>query len=147
MKLEWFDPTDDPIDPCQIDGAESLLGVRFPASYRSVLVIHHNSYGDADIGNPDSTRGACIGHWLSLKPWDSESIWSSLATWSEHQLPHSIIPFGSDGGGNYICFDYRSNSEPTVVFWYHELSGTDGVVPIAQTFDDFVRLLRSPPET
>ena len=146
MKIDWFDPTEDPIDSRQIDGAELLLGVRFPASYRAVLANHHNSYGDADFAVPGTDHGANIGHWLSLSPWDTESVWSYLSTWPEHQLPHEIVPFGEDGGGNCICFDYRSGSTPVVVIWYHELSGTDGLVTVAPTFDGFVGLLGAPAE-
>lgn len=144
MKLDWFDQTEHPIDSSRIDGAESLLGVRFPGLYRAVLAQHHNAYGDADFAVPGTEHGASIGHWLSLGPWDTESIWSYLSTWSEHQLPRSVVPFGQDGGGNCICFDYRSSLDPTIVLWYHELSGTDGLTTIAPTFDEFVGLLRAP---
>jgi len=146
MKIDWFEPTEDPIDPRQIDGAEAPLGIRFPVSYRSVLADHHNSYGDADFAVPGTAYGASIGHWLSLRPWDQESVWSSLSTWPENQLPQTVIPFGQDGGGNCICFDYRSGADPSVAVWYHELSGTDGLVTVAPTFDNFVGLLRAPAE-
>ena len=146
MKLDWFDPTESPIDSRQIDGAESLLGVRFPPSYRAVLANHHSSYGDADFAVPGATLGASIGHWLSLSPWHTESIWSYLSTWPKHQLPHEVVPFGADGGGNCICFDYRSSPQPAVVFWYHELSGANGLVAVAPTFDGFVGLLHAPAE-
>jgi hypothetical protein len=146
MKLPWFDQTENPIDPRGIDGAELLLGVRFPKAYRDVLANHHDASGDAEFSVPGTKHGAVIGHWLSLGPWDAESVWSFLSAWPEHQLPRSIVPFGQDGGGNCICFDYRSNSEPSVVFWYHELAGTDGLVTIASTFEEFAGLLRTPAE-
>ena len=146
MTIDWFDPTEDPINPQQIDGAELLLGVRFPAAYRAVLADHHDSGGDADFAVPGTLHGASIGHWLSLSPWGTESVWSCLLAWSEHSLPRSIVPFGEDGGGNYVCFDYRNSSEPSVVFWYHGLSGIDGLHTVAATFDDFVGLLRAPAE-
>ena len=146
MKIDWFEPTEDPIDPSQIDGAEALLGIRFPTSYRTVLANHHNSYGDADFAVPGVNDGASIGHWLSLSPWEHGSVWSSLSTWTEHLLPHAVIPFGQDGAGNCICFDYRLGPDPSVALWYHELSGTEGLVTVAATFDNFVGLLRAPAE-
>ncbi len=146
MHLEFFDPTESPIDPLQIDGTELLLGVRYPASYRKVLASHHNAYGDADFPVPGTTHGANIGHWLSLAPWDTSSIWSCLSTWQEHKLPRLVVPFGGDGGGNLICFDYRISKEPSIAFWYHELRGEDGLATIAPTFDHFLSLLKAPEE-
>jgi len=146
MKLDTFDQTESPIDAQQIDGAELLLGVRFPPSYRRVLAHHHGSYGDADFAIAGTVHGASIGQWLSISPWHTESIWSFLATWTEHQLPKGIVPFGADGGGNCICFDYRSSKEPSVVFWYHELPGADGLAAVASSFDCFLGLLRPPAE-
>src|SRR5687768_16976668 len=105
MKLDWFDETESPIGARQIDGIESLLGVRFPSAYRDIIASHHNAYGGADFAVPNATHGASLGHWLSLSPWDTESIWLCLSTWPEHHLPREVVPFGAEGGGNLICFD------------------------------------------
>ncbi|WP_282273395.1 SMI1/KNR4 family protein [Stenotrophomonas sp. PS02298] len=147
MKLDWFELTENPIESHQIEGAQSLINVRFPASYRAVLANHHDSYGDADFAIHGSLHRASIGHWLSLSPWETDSIWSYVSTWQEHQLPHNVVPFATDGAGNCICFDYRSSPEPAVVMWYHELSGADGLITVAPTFDIFLELLCAPAET
>jgi len=86
-------------------------------------------------------HGGSIGVWLSLIPWDAESLWSTLATWPEHGLPRELIPIGEDGGGNYVCLDYRQSDVPAVVVWYHELEGEEGIFPVVSTFDEFLGIL------
>ncbi len=56
------------------------------------------------------------------------------------------MPFTEDGGGNHVCFDYRSDrNNPPIVFWHHERRGLDNEVSfVAKTFSDFVELLHEP---
>ena len=141
--MEGFEPSSSVPTLSQIEGAEAFLGVRFPASYHQVLLEFNGAYGGATFSMLGKEHGGGIGVWLSLLPWDSESIWATLSTWPEHKLPTEVVPFGEDGGGNYVCFDYRHSDVPSVVVWYHELVGEDGIFPVADTFDDFLQLLRA----
>lgn len=49
-----------------------------------------------------------------------------------------IIPFGEDGFGNYICFQYQNSENPNVVFFNHE---NNQVKHIADNFKDFIEML------
>ena len=141
--MEGFEPSTSVPTSRQIEGAEALLGVRFPDSYRALLLEFNGAYGGAEFPLLDRERGGSIGVWLSLLPWDTESVWSTLSAWGEHGLPHQLIPFGEDGGGNYVCLDYRHSDVPPVVFWHHELEAEEGIFPVAATFEDFLGILRA----
>ncbi len=141
--MEAFEPSTSVPTSRQIEGAEALLVVRFPDSYRALLLEFNGAYGDAEFPLLDKERGGGIGVWLSLLPWDMESVWSTLSAWGEHGLPHQLIPFGEDGGGDDVCFDYRHSDVPSVVFWHHELGAEEGIFPVAATFEDFLGMLRA----
>ncbi|MBQ7673444.1 MAG: SMI1/KNR4 family protein [Alphaproteobacteria bacterium] len=34
-----------------------------------------------------------------------------------------LIPFGNDGGGNYMCFDYHEHkaNNPPIIYWNHSI--------------------------
>lgn len=141
--MEGFEPSTSVPTSRQIEGAEALPGVRFPASYRAPLLEFNGAHGGAEFPLLDKERGGGIGVWLSLLPRDAESVWSTLSAWGEHELPRRLIPFGQDGGGNYVCFDYRHSGVPSVVFWHHELDAEEGVFPVAATFEEFLQILRA----
>lgn len=144
MNIPGFEPSDTPTAEHQIEGAEAVLGVTFPRAYRELVHLYGGADGDADFSLA-SGHEANIGGWLSLSPWNSQSVWSALSYWPEHQLPTNIIPFGIDGGGggNYVCFQYSSSGEPSVVLWFHELQGLQGIQPVAPSFDVFLGGLRA----
>lgn len=140
MKVPGFEPTD-PIDPRMIEGAERLLGVDFPPLYRQLLREFQGSYGEAQFDVPGSDSPASIGLWLAISPWSSESMWDHLSNWPEHGLPREIVPIADNGCGDSLCLDYRGRSEPAVAMWYHEVSGTDGLYRISESFAEFFELL------
>jgi SMI1/KNR4 family protein SUKH-1 len=144
MNVKGFEPSTTVPTSSQIGGAEALLGVRFPDSYRTLLLEFNGACGDAEFPLLEKERGGSIGVWMSLLPWDRQSVWSTLsAAWEEHELPRRLIPFGMDGGGNFVCFDYRHSDVPSVVFWHHELDAEEGIFPVAATFEEFLRVLRA----
>lgn len=49
-----------------------------------------------------------------------------------------IIPFGEDGFGNYICFQYQNSENPNIIFYNHE---TNEVKHIADDFKEFIEML------
>jgi hypothetical protein len=62
-------------------------------------------------------------------------------------FPEGLIPFATDGGGNYVCFDYRNTKEnPPIVFWHHEIEKNDGIFFLNDSFEDFINNLKSEDE-
>lgn len=144
MKVPGFEPHEAGASPEQIAGTERVLGVRFPSKYVELLASFGGSYGDAGFPIPGSSVVGSIGNWLSLSPWESESLWSMLASWGEHELPRSVVPIAADGGGNLVCLDYRVSEVPQIVLWFHELAGENGLMVVASSFTEFLESLLEP---
>lgn len=143
MEIPGFEPGVTTPTASQIDGLELLLGVKLPESYRALLARYNGAYGGAKFPVPGTEYPGSIGLWCSVLPWDPESVWGILNIWEANHLPRALVPFGIDGGGDVLCFDYRESEAPSVVVWYHELSGADGVHQIAPSFTDFLKVLRA----
>jgi SMI1/KNR4 family protein SUKH-1 len=141
MKVAGFRPTASIVTTEQVSGAEALLGFSFPSAYRELVARYNGSSGSAKFPIPGAEHPASIGHWLSLLPWDSESIWATVACWKEHDLPRQLVPIADTAGGDYLCLDYRSGKLPRVVMWYHELPTVEGIHPVAESFDAFMATL------
>jgi|LakMenEpi03Aug12_release.lakeMendotaPanAssembly.Ray.scaffolds.fasta_scaffold30667_3 hypothetical protein len=59
-------------------------------------------------------------------------------------FPKGLIPFAPDGGGNYVCFDYRHCKEnPPIVFWHHGFEEGKDVFYLADSFEEFISGLKS----
>ena len=62
-------------------------------------------------------------------------------------FPKGLIPFSQDGGGNYLCFDYRNYKEnPPIVFWHHAIEENEGIFYLANSFEEFINSLKSEEE-
>jgi hypothetical protein len=81
---------------------------------------------------------------LSLDWRRPENGWSVLAGLAvDHQLPDRVFPIAEDGGGDYLCLDFRGGSAVApVVYWSHEVGGEEGVVPVASSFSELLLMLR-----
>lgn len=64
-----------------------------------------------------------------------------------NRLIEKVIPFAEDLFGNMICFDYRSNSQPLIVFWEHEKAFSDKESAITHICNNFAELLNMLYET
>ena len=64
-------------------------------------------------------------------------------------FPRNLVPFGENGGGNFICFDYRYDSttdNPPVVYWIHDAEKEKEICTLAKDFEEFLSILREPEE-
>jgi hypothetical protein len=61
-----------------------------------------------------------------------------------YMFEDGLIPFGDNGGGDFICFDYRKDrttNDPPIVIWNHDMGLEHRVVFIANNFEEFVGML------
>jgi hypothetical protein len=139
-----FEKREVPLADHLITGAETVFGISYPAAYRKTIKHFGGCYGSVDFRVDRSSPGfdyCNFGLILSLSPWDDGSIYEAVSNWREHGLHERLVPFGLDGGGNYVCFDYRGATDPEIVFYYHELHGDDGVMRVCPTYDAFLNRL------
>lgn len=83
-----------------------------------------------------------IRHSIELLTCDEEPDWPI-----EYRFEEGLIPFGDNGGGDLICFDYRKNKgtdNPPIVIWNHDMGLKHRVVFIANNFEEFINMLHEP---
>lgn len=104
-----------------IERVEKLLQITFPkdyvqgAIYNSGANVEPNCF---EMGNNQKVFGALLSY-------EESSVDNIIAVYSriKKSLPKKVIPFACEPSGDYICFDYsKSETEPKIVFWYHEKS-------------------------
>jgi hypothetical protein len=124
---------------------EQVLGIVFPDTYRLCAKQFH--------GGTPSRRGfafvdsygpivGCLGALLSLSQQNPENVLACSAQLRRRGLQR-VIPFATDGGGDYMCFDYRDPmlTIPTIVYWNHEESPELSLTYLASCFEDFLAML------
>lgn len=145
MAVAW-QGTREPLPDRVLAGAELLLGVIFPSDYRDCVRVNHGGRPEPNgfvVPADPAPWGSGVGILLSLDPHDPNGVWGVLGRLGvDAQLPAGLVPVAEDGGGDFICLDYRGGPERlAVVYWSHEVGGEAGVVPVAETFGDFLSLL------
>lgn len=168
----WSD-CGDPISDERIKAVEHAFGVKFPEAFLA-LVRECDGGDPGDLcfkvklpGNEDDnmewTYG--FGRLLSFREpmpreirqrmltepdaWRevTDNPWSSIEEYAEGLPPgmdKGLIPFAENGGGDFLCFDYRENPRgpnPPIVIWLLEFTDYDPVVRLANNFDAFLSIL------
>jgi SMI1-KNR4 cell-wall len=127
-----------PLPPQEIDLAERRLG-RLPEDYRAFL----EELGWVSLGPHE-----VFGLGVDIPPY-LDVVRVNESEWTEGQLPRHLVAVMNDGAGNLSCIDLAAPPEgdaQTVVLWDHEVSPSEGPIPLASTFSDLLgRVLLTPP--
>lgn len=146
--LTWFsDPS--PATEADVISIETAIGIRFPPDYLDfVKTFGGGAPNESDFEFPDKSVGvfhAAVGEFLTALPEHPLNILS--CTRRTEGLPMRLVPFAIDGGGNLICFDYRSVGLQ-ISFLHHGRCGfPDEISFVAPSFARFVDMLHPPSET
>ncbi|MDA1525325.1 SMI1/KNR4 family protein [Bacillus cereus] len=119
---------------------ENMLEIVLPNDYKLCITNYNAGRPRPNVFDTAQRKELVAKALLSFDQLNVENIWDTFEN-VKNQLPKRIVPFMSDQFGNYICFDYRTSNEPTVVFWDHELSHQNiekGISYIANSFSEFV---------
>ena len=125
--------------------AEATLGITLPADFVAFAL---NNDGAVPLQSyftcaqpRTGDREIQLGKLLSLDRSKSDGLLSVVGN-SRGEPPAGLIPFGGQGAGDMICFDYRDESaSPSVVYWLHDLSPDEAIVKLADSFTNFIALL------
>lgn len=136
------------VNPQILNEFENEFNLRFPEDYRNFLLIHNG-------GIPERT------HFWIEKGKDGSSVQRfygihegqkhlSLDTYLHNRryFPHTMIPIGDDGTGNYICIGVAEYNFGIIYFVDHEYHSYEqpdsliGINEVARTFTDFLDGLR-----
>lgn len=135
---------------------EKFLCVKLPHIYTNFISGHNGAYLKNDIfdyydpNRADGINGngitflnaEKIPDHIKLLKYDEDPDWGP-----EYLFEDGLIPFGDNGGGDLICFDYRKDREtdnPPIVIWNHDMGLEHRVVFIAPNFEEFINMLHEP---
>lgn len=145
----------DPITSDALSAEELRLSCRFPKSYRD-LVQRVNGFNllvdywfplKREIDDMNMSELSCFyGIGNASAP---ESIaWAMKCLPFRERAPKDLVPFASDLNGFHICFRVRDSIAGSVVVladWGHGGGAysdpEDMVVPVCNSFDEFVEIL------
>ena len=122
---------------------EKYFGIKFPKDYIECILANDGGHPSRNVFFVNDKEES-INNLLTVTDNKYSGI-INVAQQVSDRLEDKIIPFGRDAGGNLICFDYRNNMPPSVVFWDHEkafLETDNAIVKIADTFTQFLNNLQ-----
>lgn len=102
-----------------IAAVERKFTLNFPHLFIETVKKFNEGSPINNIFDTDKSKERVFANLLSF---NLDSKISIISVWEDNKerLPNGVIPFATDPGGNYICFDYRSANEPSIIFWNHE---------------------------
>ena len=125
---------------------ESISHLQLPDAYKEMVrfqdggIMSNYFFSYEDDGINTTNCPALFLCWQK-ETLEFEYIWDKIARPPEG-FPQGLIPFALDGGGNYMCFDYRNcTKNPPIVFWNHECEEGKDVFYLAESFKDFINSL------
>ncbi len=141
----------------RINEIQGELGYAFPASFIDLIKSHDalrlddNIFDFVNVYNQPDERDL---NFISFKDnhldGDILSVQENVNDLDNYGIKDLVV-FGVCANGDYICFDYRENtesSEPKIVLVYHDDvidhdNGRSSMVVnhVAENFDDFLNLL------
>ena len=141
---------DDPNPPLDKDPKILLEHFPFtlPNSFLKILKEHDGGDLDYDFKYYDNFLkiefGSGIGVLFGLNhKYNILQRYHSLPSF----FPKRLVPFGEDGGGDSMCFDYRKDphsNDPPIVYWAHENEEGKDISFLARNFKEFLSILKEP---
>ena len=100
-----------PVEPKKIQEFEKKVGLRLPNDYKEFI----QNYDGVDLA------GTAV-YGISTSSQSLEDMYLFEHNEVGNPMPHYLIPFSPDGGGNHYCFDTRFCNELScnIVFWQHD---------------------------
>ncbi|MGF1907847.1 SMI1/KNR4 family protein [Vibrio kasasachensis] len=147
---EWliFEEDHQPLRDELIESVSIIVQFNLPQDYVECVKYYHGGQprnGSLSIDVKGSSWGIGFGELLTLDPLESRTnVISSLSTLREvHGISKDYLPIVLGAGGDYLCLDYSdSNTNPAVVFWFHELEGEEAIFPVADSFTQVLSMLK-----
>lgn len=151
-----------------VEAIEQKMGIKLPKEYVEIVLKYNDGYplkylypfDDTEKYNhgypvkyiyPTYTVGmthSSCSDFISISLNDEWNILNAAEKLQrDNIIPEKVIPFGQNGGGNYVCFDYRGRTKhPRIVHHSYETAddiheGIDNLYYVAITFKQFLKTL------
>ncbi len=127
-----------------IKKVEELFKIKFPNDYLKYLEQCNGAYINPNCFKTDKNKEESINNFFSFNENDKYSYILETYNAMSKYIPEKIYPFAQDAADNLICFDYRTDNNPSIVFLDYETAYIDkekAISKIADTFTDFIESL------
>ncbi len=118
MEITWKYKID-VADPNVFQELEKERNISFPEELKD-FILKANAATPSSyrfmVGSNERVFGAVLS--FNRNETDADSVFTACSVIKDD----SLIPFGIDSFGNYICYSWKEN---TVVFWDHETGKVD----------------------
>lgn len=134
------------VDEKRVAEIEETLLIKLPEDYKTCAKKFHGGSPRRRKFSFHDKHGrvsSLLGGLLSLHQGSPEYI-VDITNFMREQGVERLVPFATNGGGDYICFDYRNINdfeEPKIVYWNHEETGSDAILFLSNSFEEFLRML------
>ncbi len=99
---------------------ENEFGRKLPQDYKDLILHHNNGYPEPNTFDTKHKKGKAFGELLNFNLDEKGNILEHYS-WIKNKLPIHVYPITVTPGGDYLCLDYRENSnDPFIVYWDHE---------------------------
>jgi hypothetical protein len=136
--LRWISENND-VELATISNLETIFEVKFPKDYVEIIMKNDGGYPKPNRFNLNDNE-EIFNNLLSFGEEGGSNIVDTYS-YVKDRLVEKVIPFAEDPFGNLICFDYRTNNQPTIVFWEHEKAFNDKESATSYLCDSFTELL------
>lgn len=116
------------IDESIIKEAEDTFDIKYPEDYKNVIREYNNARPTISTFDTEVSKEHVFKKLLSLKKNDIETVYKAKQVLSS--IDNSLIPFGIDPAGNFLCF-----KKGFVYYWLHE---DNTIRKVANNFSDFI---------
>lgn len=117
-------------DVNEIKEFEIQKGCKLPRDLRLCIIANNGGRPERKVFDTAVSKGRMIKKLLSLNYDDVENIWDAYNVMQQENK--KLVPFASDPGGNFICFNKDSGE---IYLWLHE---TNTAEYVAESFKDFL---------
>ena len=110
-----------PVSQEQISLLEKELAIELPESYRGFLLETNGGEPSPDEFIVPGWEGeaSAVSSFFSISDDKEAGLESEILSFKA-RIPDSIIPIGTDPGGNLICIGIADTNRGKVYFWDHE---------------------------
>lgn len=149
--LEWRSENKKIDNEDAFNNFESKFNLKLPEAYKNIVRFRDGGFLKRNLFFYDHEGNHwrnCICDFLC---WQKETLEDDYILDRIQDppefFPNGLIPFAPDGGGSYICFNYRNcNENPPIVFWHHGVEENEGIFHLAGSFEEFINNLKSEDE-
>jgi len=138
-KIEWTQSNNN-ITLNDIIKIQELFGIAFPKDYVQCVLENDGGYPSPDNFDIENYGEQVLNNFLSFDKHDDAYIIDAYNDIKD-RLVKKVYPFAEDPFGNMVCFDFRCNSEPLIVFWDSEISfdsSEEAIILISKSFSEFM---------